>query len=288
MSEAITLTLREQTRLEAMSLMDRGKLRVSEAATLLGMSERQVWRLRAAYREEGATGLIHGNRGRTSDRRVESEERRRIVELAEGNTYKGCNQLHFTQLLAEREGIRLGRSTVRRILTEAGIESPKKRRPARHRRRRVRSAERGMLLQIDGSPHDWLEERGPRLCLRAGIDDATGEIHGATFRDQEDAAGYLEGTCGQVARYHGIPMGVYHDRHTIFGSKKAVSIEAQLAGRRREPSHVERAMQDLGIRSIAARSPQAKGRIERLLETLQDRLVVGLRFSGSGHNGQGK
>jgi transposase len=169
-------------RLTAMSLMDRGEYTVSQAAVVLGVSERQVWRIRAAYREEGAAGLIHGNRGREANRRCSSEVRRQVVELAGSEQYRGCNQVHLTELLAKREGIELARSTVRRILAEVGIESPRRRKRRRHhRRRRERSPEQGMLLQMDGSSHDWLEGRGPRLCLLAGIDDATGEVHGAAF-----------------------------------------------------------------------------------------------------------
>ena len=263
-----------------MSVVDRGEVGIAEAALMLGVSERQIWRLRAAYRQEGAAGLIHGNRGHSSSQRTPEQLRRRVVELAESEQYRGCNQLHLTELLAAHEGLTLSRSTIRRILGEAGIHSPRKRRPPRHRRRRERAPEVGMLLQIDCSPHDWLEGRCRRVCLLAGIDDATGQIHGAVFRCEEDAAGYLT-VLRQVTQERGIPISVYHDRHTIFGSTKATSIEAQLAGKRREPGHVERALQELGIRSIAARSPQAKGRIERLFGTLQDRLVIALRLGGA-------
>lgn len=279
MSEELTLKQREQTRLAVMGLMDRGSCTVVEAAAVLGVSERQVWRIRSAYRQEGAAGLVHGNRGRRSTRRVEQSTRARIVELAKSDDYQGCNQVLLTELLSEREDLRLARTTVRQILAEAGIHSPRRQRRRRHhRQRRERAAAVGQLLQMDASPHAWLERRGPRLCLHAAIDDATGQIHGATFREQEDTAGYLT-VLKQVAQEHGVPLAVYHDRHTIFGSSKAVSIEDQLAGKRRIPSHVERALQELGIESIKARSPQAKGRIERLFGTLQDRLVIALRLA---------
>ena len=110
------MTAREQTRLTVMSLMDRSEYTVSQAAVVLGISERQVWRIRAAYRKEGAAGLIHGNRGREANRRCSTEVRRRVVELAGSEQYQGCNQVHLTELLAKREGIELARSTVRRIL----------------------------------------------------------------------------------------------------------------------------------------------------------------------------
>jgi transposase len=280
MSEAIVLKEKEQARLMVMSLVDRGEVRIAEAAQMLGVSERQVWRLRAAYRREGAAGLIHGNRGQASERRVAEDTRTQVVKAARSKHYLGCNQVHLTELLAEHEGIRLSRSTVRRILGEAGIQSPRRRRAPKHRSRRERAPARGMLVQLDGSPHDWLEDRGPRLCLLAAIDDASGEIEGATFRHQEDAAGYLT-VLKQVSEDHGLPVAAYHDGHTIFGSTKAVRIEDQLAGKRRIPSHVERALGELGVGSIRALSPQAKGRIERLFGTLQDRLVKELRFAGA-------
>jgi hypothetical protein len=141
------------------------------------------------------------------------------VQLAR-KRYRGCNQVHLTELLAENEGIVLGRMTVRRILAEVRIASPKTRRPPRHRRRRERATAVGTLLQKDGSPHDWLEGRGPRMCLQAAVDDASGEVHGAVFRPQEDAAGYLM-VLERVTKHYGIPIAVYHDRHTIFGSTKA-------------------------------------------------------------------
>jgi transposase len=260
-----------------MSLMDRGEFGLAEAAEALDLSQRQVRRIQAAYRDRGAEGLVHGSRGRESPRRLSDDFRQRVVKLAR-ERYRGCNQVHLTELLEENEGIVLSRMTVRRILAEVGIASPRTRRPACHRRRRERAASAGMLLQMDGSPHDWLESRGPRMCLQAAVDDASGEVHGAVFRAQEDAAGYLM-VLKRVTKQYGVPIAVYHDRHTIFGSTKALSIEAQLQGRRREPSHVGRAFEDLGIRSIRAQTPQAKGRIERLFRTLQDRLVIALRLS---------
>lgn len=174
MSEAITLTQKEQTRLAVMSLLDRGEIEVPEAAAILGVSERQVWRIRAAYRKEGAAGLIHGNRGQRSQSRVTEEVRKLVAEHAGSDRYRGCNQVHLTELLSEQEDVSLSRSTVRRILAEAGIKSPRKRRAPKHRSRRERAPERGMLLQMDGSPHPWLESRSPKLCLVAAIDDATG------------------------------------------------------------------------------------------------------------------
>src|SRR5579872_5883376 len=170
---------------------------------------------------------------------------------------------------------------LKRILAKAGVDRPKTRRQPRHRRRRPRAPKAGMLLQIDGSHHAWLEERGPRLVLIAGIDDATGTVPAALFREREDAAGYLA-LLQQVCLTVGIPLAVYHDGHGIFGVVNLKGSRAYREGRiRYEPTQVERVLAELAIGSIAAQSPQAKGRIERLFGTCQDRLVTELRLAGA-------
>jgi hypothetical protein len=206
--------------------------------------------------------------------------RDRIVECSK-TRYAGCNQYHLTDLLAEREGIRVSRSTVRRILEAAGISSTRKRRVPEYRQRRERYPQGGQLLQIDGSPHAWLEERGPRLCLVLAMDDATGTNPTALFRTQEDAHGYLL-LLEQLIRTHGCPLAVYHDRHSIFipPSAQKATIEDQLEGKQ-PMTQVSRVFAELGIRSISAHSPQAKGRIERVFGTFQDRLVSELRLAGA-------
>lgn len=279
MTERITLTEKEQARLMVLGRVDRGTVHVAEAAGLLDVSERHVLRLLAAYRKEGAAALAHGNRGRRPPHTVPTDIRERVVALTR-DRYTGVNQVHLTELLAEREGVCVSRSTVRRILGEAGIPSPRTRRPPRHRSRRERYPQEGMLVQMDGSPHDWLQGRGPMLCLMAGIDDASGRVVGAVFRDKEDAAGYLL-LLREITTTYGRPLSVYHDRHTIFGTEAGRrSLEQELAGIRHQPTQVERALQELGIGSISARSPQAKGRIERLFGSFQDRLTTEMRLAG--------
>src|SRR5947209_2617030 len=215
MREHSTLTEQEQQRLMMLGEIDRGLVQVAEAAQVLALSERQVQRLLAAYRTTGAAALAHGNRGRQPVHTLAEEVRERVVALARG-PYAGCNQVHLTELLAEREGLVVSRATVRRILTAAGVPSPRTRRAPRHRRRRERYPQAGMLVQLDGSSHAWLEERGPRLCLHASIGDATGEVVGAVFRPTEDSAGYLA-LLEQIVRCSGRPLALYHDRHGIFG-----------------------------------------------------------------------
>jgi transposase len=279
MREEVILNKKEQSRLMILNKLEKGELKNREAAQLLCLSERHAKRLRSGYRMKAAEALAHGNRGRKPVHALCDEIRRRIVDLAQ-QKYTGFNQQHFTEMLIEREGITVSRSTVRRILSKAGIHSPRRRRPPKHRKRRERYPQEGMLLQIDGSPHDWLEERGPKFSLIAAIDDATGKVAGALFREQEDAQGYFL-LVKQIVAAHGIPIALYHDRHGIFERSPLdkETIEEQLEGKR-ALTQFGRLMQELEITSISAMSPQAKGRIERLWGTFQDRLVSELRLAG--------
>ena len=280
MKEIVILNRKEQRRLVVLNQVEGGRMRGREASEVLGLSLRHVRRLLAAYREEGAQALAHGNRGREPHNALDKGLRRRVSELAE-STYAGCNNQHLTELLAEREGITLSRSSVRRILLGAGVRSPKKRRAPKHRSRRERYPKEGMLLQIDGSRHDWLEGRGPYLTLIGAIDDATGKVPYALFREQEDAQGYFL-MLRQIVSSCGIPMALYHDGHGIFERSRGepASLEEQLEGRRK-PTQFGRLMEELGITSITSRSPQARGRIERLWGTFQDRLTSELRLAGA-------
>jgi transposase len=274
MRKRVTLTVKEQKRLKVIMDLEAGRMTGREAAVVLGLSLRQVRRLTAAFRKEGAAGLAHGNRGRPSVHRLPEEVRDLILALAR-NTYPDYNDTHFTEKLGQQHDIVVSRSTVRRLRRSIGQGSPRKRRPPRHRSRRERYPLPGMLLQIDGSHHDWLEGRGPPLVLIAAIDDATNEVPYALFRHQEDAAGYFELILA-ISQSHGLPAAVYADRHTIFQSPAKATIEQQLSGELPR-SQFGRLMHDLAVESIPARSPQAKGRVERLFGTLQDRLVKELR-----------
>jgi len=278
MRETVTLNTREQKRLVVLNKVGEGRLGVGAAAEVLGISIRQVRRLLAAYRKEGAAALAHGNRGRRPYNRLDDSLRGTVAEMA-GSTYAGFNTQHLSELLEEREGLRLSRSSVRRILLESGVRSPRKRRSPRHRRRRERYPQQGMMLQIDGSHHDWLEGRGPKLCLIGAIDDATGEVPHALFRLEEDTQGYFQ-LLEHIVATHGIPLAVYRDRHSIFetASKRPESLEEQLAGQR-EPTQFGRLMSELGITSIPSNSPQGRGRVERLWGTFQDRLTSELRLA---------
>jgi transposase len=277
---SVTLTTEEQRRLMVLNQVGSGLLSSQQAAALLGMSERQLRRLRRAYEEGGARAVAHGNRGRQPTNAVDSAIREQVVSLATGR-YQGFNQQHLTEMLAEHEQIDLSRPTVHRILKAAGVVSPRRRRSPKARRRRDRFPREGMLLQIDASPHDWLEDRGPRLSLVGAIDDATGIVPWACFRVQEDAEGYFD-VLRETVQRKGVPLAVYSDRHGIFlraGNHK-LSLEEQLDGRR-HPTQFGRLLEELGIQLILARSPQGKGRVERLWGTFQDRLTSELRLAGA-------
>lgn len=267
----ITMNGKEQRRAMVLTAVIEGRLTAGEAAELMRLSRRQERRLRHAFLRDGPAALVHGNRGRRPVHTLDPGLRSRIIALADG-VYAGCNDQHLTELLAEREAIALSRSSVRRILRAAGRRSPQRRRPPRHRSRRERMPQVGMLLQVDGSRHQWLGPDGPWLTLVGAIDDATGDVPYALFREQEDAQGYLL-LLREVVRRRGVPLALYSDRHMIFQSaaKAPMTLEEELAGKPL-PTQVRRVLDELDITWIGARSPQAKGRVERLWRTFQDRL----------------
>jgi transposase len=280
MEGMVILNRKEQKRLMVLNQVERGKMRGGEAAGVLGISLRHTKRLLAAYRREGAAGLAHGNRGRKPANALDDEVGKRVIELA-GSKYAGFNTQHLTEMLTECEDITVSRSTVRRRLIEGGISRPRKRRPPRHRRRRDRYPQKGMLLQVDGSRHDWLEGRGPWMTLVGAIDDATGEVLHALFREQEDTEGYFN-LMERIVADHGVPLAVYHDGHAVFEhpEHEPMTLEEQLAGEK-SPTQFGRLLMELDVTSIRSRSPQSRGRIERLWGTFQDRLVSELRLAGA-------
>lgn len=273
------MSQRQWKRLDAVERIGQGVLTVREAAEVLGVSARQVRRLRRAVAQRGAKAVVHGNTGRAPQHRVAEAVRERIVELRR-RKYAGFNDQHFTEKLCEVEGVTISRASVQRLLRAAGI-GPPRRRPPKHRRRRDRKPQAGLMILWDGSRHEWLEQRGPMLCLMGAIDDATGELlPGAHFVDQECAAGYLR-VLKAIAEEKGLPWSAYMDRH---GSLKRNDGHWTLAEELRgvqDPTQVGRALQALEIEVIFALSPQAKGRVERLWGTLQDRLVSELRLAGA-------
>lgn len=269
---------RHWKRLDAVRRMEKGELSGEQAAQVLGLSRRQVRRLRKRVKERGQEGLTHGNTGRRPANRASDRVRERVVGLAKGK-YAGFNDTHLSEKLEEFEKTKLSRASVQRILRGAGVAAVHKHHAAKHRRRRERKAQAGLMIQWDGSRHDWLEGRGPILSLMGAVDDATGELlPGAHFVLQESAAGYL-GVLKAIAAEKGLPWSVYQDRHgSLKRNDDHWTLEEELRGEQ-EPTQVGRALRELEVEEIFALSPQAKGRIERQWGTLQDRLTSELRLA---------
>ncbi len=201
-----------------------------------------------------------------------------ILNLARSK-YLGFNDSHLCQKLNAEENLPVSRETVRRILRGAKLASPQKRRPRKYRSRRLPRSRFGMIALTDASTHDWLEGRGPQLTLIGFQDDATKQILAAHFQlEAENTVGYLRALHSMITT-HGVPLSLYRDRHSIFQRNDAYwTVAEQLAGQQ-TPTHFGRALADLGIQQIPAYSPQAKGRVERLWRTCQDRLVSELRLA---------
>lgn len=275
----ITLSQKELNRVAVITECVKGTTSVRRAAALLQLSSRQVKRLKRRFRSGGAAALAHAGRERASPRRLALSLRQHILRLAR-TTYAGFNDHHLTEKLREVEGLRIGRETLRQLLRAAGIGPPRKRRPPAHRQRRARRAREGEMLQVDGSPHDWLEGRGPQITLLGFQDDATSKVVGAQFFPSESAEGYFR-VWRSVLRRYGVPLSLYGDRCGVFvRNDDHWTIEEQLAGRR-QPTQFGRALQQLGVTFIPAHSAQAKGRIERLWGVFQDRLRSELRLAAA-------
>lgn len=271
-----TLTMQEEKRLDVIQRVFRSELTVVQAAVVMGVSERQCYRIKARVGKAGAKGVVHGNRGRPCKHKTKEKVVNRIVELAQGK-YRDFNDHHLTEKLQEQEKIKLCREKVRQLLRAHGIASPKKRRGIKHRSRRERRASEGMMLQVDGSPHDWLQGRGPRLCLIGAIDDATSKVMGALFVQAESSWGYFKLFC-EIFTEQGVPQSIYTDCHSVFWTDREPTLPEQLINTK-PTTEVGRGLEELGVTLILAHSPQAKGRIERLWNTFQDRLVSELRLA---------
>src|SRR5487761_52611 len=277
--ETYTLSQKELQRVAVISSCVKGDLACARAASLLNLTPRHVKRLKSRYRQGGEAALAHASRGRPSHRRMSDLVRDRILHLAR-TTYAGFNDHHLCEKLVEKEGFSLGRETLRRLLRSSGIGSPRKRRAPTHRQRRLPRAREGEMLLLDASLHRWLEDRGPQLTLLGFLDDATGKVLVAEFFPTEDARGYFR-LLHRLLRRFGVPISFYGDRHSVFvRNDDHWSVEEELAGCR-QPTQFGRALQQLGVTYIAAQSPQAKGRIERLWGTFQDRLTSELRLAGA-------
>jgi transposase len=271
------LTLKEQRVLDAIQMVMDSQIGVKQASMVLGISERQVYRVLARVRAEGAQGVEHRNKGRTPENKRDDREWDRIIKLIR-KEYLNINDRHLVEILAREEGIIVGRESLRKRLRAEGIGPKRKRRRNKYRSRRERKPAFGVMLQIDGSPHDWLEGRGPTFDLVGAKDDATGHVW-AKFVESENIWSYMD-LMRNVFATAGLPMSLYSDKHSIFDPRREPTILEQLNGT--GPfTQFGRAMNDLGIQIILANSAQAKGRIERHWELSQDRLVVELRLAGA-------
>lgn len=273
--DIIVMSIGEVRRLKAVQSAIDGHVTQKTAASMLGLSERQVRRLVRDVRERGERGVIHALRGRPSNRRIAEETRGQALSLYQVR-YPDFGPTLAAEKLLECEGIKISDETLRRWLIEAGFWKKRRKRSC-FRQWRPRKECFGQMVQLDGSHHDWLEGRGPHLVLMAYIDDATNTIYGRFF-DYEGTLPAMDSFTGYVRKY-GLPMSVYLDRHTTYKSSKKLTEWEEVAGIE-SLSQFERALKELGVEVIHALSPQAKGRIERLFGVLQDRLVKEMRLAG--------
>jgi transposase len=278
MEEVFRISMKQLQRHHVLRMVLEGRLSLADAAEQMGASYRHAKRLKKSFEDKGIDGLAHGNRGRSPVNKTDEQLRSRVVTLSV-DEYADFNDTHFGEMLAEREQIELSRETIRVIRRQEGIRPKCKRRAGKHHKRRPRKACEGSMILWDGSPHRWFGQEHEACCAMAAIDDATSKIVGLFFVDAECSWAYLE-LLRRVVSEHGIPASIYQDRHSSLNRNDDFwSIDEELAGRQ-DPTQVTAAVEALGIEPIFARTPQAKGRVERLFKTLQDRLGTMLRFEG--------
>jgi transposase len=269
----IVMTAKDVLRSQVMAQVLEGKLDQASAAGRLGISVRQVKRLKRRMLDEGTEGLLSRKRGKPSNRRTPADLLEKAMVLIRAH-YADFGPTLACEKLEEIHEIKLSVETVRQAMLRAGLWKARRGAGARTHAMRERRARRGELIQIDGSPHDWFEGRAPRCCLLVFIDDATGELMALRFVDAETTFGYM-GLLEEHVLAHGLPAAIYSDRHSIFQVNR---------GDHKDVSHTQtqfaRALEQLGIEGIQANSPQAKGRVERANQTLQDRLVKEMRLQG--------
>ena len=272
--DTIIMSMKELRRAHVLHQVLEGKLRQVQAAEVMGLSDRQIRRIVKRVRREGDRGLVHRSRGRRSNRAIDGKLRARAIRLYR-RCYADFGPTLAAEKLGERDGIGINDETLRLWLKAEGVAYPmRKKRP--HRRWRERKLHYGEMIQMDGSHHDWLEGRGPAGVLMGYIDDATGRVF-ARFYAYEGTYPAMDSFKRYLKRY-GVPTSVYLDRHTTYKSPSKAMLAEELEGRR-PMSQFERALSELGVKVIHAYSPQAKGRIERLFLTFQDRMIKEMRLA---------
>ncbi len=270
MDELLTMSTKELTRLDIMNRLQEKRLSQKKAAQILGVSPRHIRRLLRAFRRHGETALISKRRGRPSNNRLSAELKQQVIDLLHSR-YPDFGPTLAQEKLSELHGLKISRESLRQLMIAEDLWRPKKTKAAPVYQMRPRRACRGELVQIDGSPHAWFEGRGPDCCLLVFIDDATGQLMELFFTPTETTFSYFAATRRYLDR-HGRPVAFYSDKHGIF----KVNLKHALSGT--GLTQFGRAMHALDIAIICANTPQAKGRVERANETLQDRLVKELRL----------
>ena len=273
--DIFTMSNRELQRLELVKRVEKAELMQVEAAEYLRISSRQMNRIVLRVREEGNGGVIHRLRGLESNRKIPGGIQKRALNLYQ-DKYQGFGPLLASEKLEELDKIKISDETLRKwLIADGQWEKGRKRR--KHRQWRERRARLGELVQMDGSHHDWLEGRGPELVLMGYIDDATGRVY-ARFYAYEGTIPALDSFKRYVRKY-GLPLSIYLDKHSTYKSWAKLTLAEELEGKEKQ-SQFGRALSELGVKLIFADSPQAKGRVERLFGTLQDRLIKEMRLKG--------
>lgn len=274
--DIIMLSKKEMSRVKIIHAVLEKQMTQVEAGKFLELSDRQVRRITVRVNKEGDQGIGHQGRGKPSNRGIAGEIKNRVLNLYR-ERYSGFGPTLAAEKLEEIDKITVSDETLRLWLKKTGTPyKTRKKRP--HRQWRQRREHLGELVQMDGSHHDWFEGRGPECVLMGYVDDATGEVFGR-FYDYEGTMPAMDSFKRYIERY-GIPMSLYLDKHTTYKSTAKLTIEDELNGRERQMSQFERGMDELGVKVIHANSPQAKGRIERLFGTFQDRVLKEMRLSG--------
>jgi len=269
-SELLAMSKKELKRLEVIQRIEEKNMKQREAARILKITVRHVKRLLRAYRRSGAEGLVSKRRGKPSNNRLKAEVKQQAIDLIYGHYYDfGPTLAH--EKLTEKHGLKLSIETVRQLMITEGIWKPKKAKKLVVHQMRERRACLGELVQLDGSPHPWFEERGETCNLLVFIDDATGRLLELYFTPGETTFSYFAATERYLTRY-GKPVAFYSDKNSIF----KVNIKNALTGS--GMTQFGRAMKELDIEIICANTPQAKGRVERIMQVLQDRLVKEMRL----------
>src|SRR5260370_575309 len=272
--ERIELSAKERDRLKVVHEGEQGHLKQGEGGRRLRLSGREVRRLQARLRAEGDGAIVHGLRGRRSNRKIPEILAQRALRVLRRERYRGFGPTLAAEHLA-RQGLSVSRETLRQWMSAAGLWRPRSRRVKAVHVWRPRRAAFGELVMMDSSPYHWLEDRGPACHLVAMIDDASSRVWGRLL-EHDSTAENLRTLGGWLVR-HGLPLALYTDNNSLFHTSRPVQWQEAL---RADPARTQfgRALAELGIEWIAAHSPQAKGRIERLFGTLQDRLGEGVRL----------